>query len=216
MQRYLRPDLLADAGVEHFDQWAATFGQTITEIEMAPTGGGSYRLATRFSRFANVPEMLRIWHVFADVKTAEDLDLRSEVACDTDFLERDTVVKPQRRDLQRVVAKQERARRQRHRVRVRRELEMHARERARGKLAFLVVSDQLDQQGARFLVYGVRGRHDRRLECAIGILGQSERGLHAVLENGRIRFRRAHVHAHLMKVGDGEQGRAVVRIRFDQ
>jgi len=75
MQRYLRPDLLADAGVEHFDQWAATFGQTVCEIEMAPTGGGSYRMATRFSRFANVPEMLRIWHVFADVKTAEDLDL---------------------------------------------------------------------------------------------------------------------------------------------
>uniref|UniRef100_UPI003F9C35A0 DEAD/DEAH box helicase family protein n=1 Tax=Mycobacterium sp. TaxID=1785 RepID=UPI003F9C35A0 len=75
MQRYLRPDLLADAGVEHFDQWAATFGQTVTEIEMAPTGGGSYRMNTRFARFQNVPEMLRIWHVFADVKTAEDLDL---------------------------------------------------------------------------------------------------------------------------------------------
>ena len=44
MQRYLRPDLLADAGVEHFDQWAATFGQTVTEIEMAPTGGGNYRM----------------------------------------------------------------------------------------------------------------------------------------------------------------------------
>ena len=75
MQRYLRPDLLADAGVEHFDQWAATFGQTVTEIEMAPTGGGNYRVATRFSRYQNVPEMLRLWHVFADVKTAEDLDL---------------------------------------------------------------------------------------------------------------------------------------------
>jgi hypothetical protein len=51
MQRYLRPDLLADAGVEHFDAWAATFGQTVTEIEMAPTGGGNYRMATRFARF---------------------------------------------------------------------------------------------------------------------------------------------------------------------
>jgi N12 class adenine-specific DNA methylase len=75
MQRYLRPDLLADAGVEHFDQWAATFGQTVTEIEMAPTGGGNYRVASRFSRYQNVPEMLRLWHVFADVKTAQDLDL---------------------------------------------------------------------------------------------------------------------------------------------
>ena len=75
MQRYLRPDLLADAGVEHFDEWAATFGQTVTAIEMAPTGGGNYRMATRFARYQNVPEMLRLWHVFADVKTAQDLDL---------------------------------------------------------------------------------------------------------------------------------------------
>jgi N12 class adenine-specific DNA methylase len=75
MQRYLRPDLLADAGVLDFDAWAATFGQTVTEIEMAPTGGGTYRLQTRFARFQNVPEMLRMWHVFADVKTAEDLRL---------------------------------------------------------------------------------------------------------------------------------------------
>ena len=73
--RYLRPDLLRAAGVEQFDQWAATFGQTVTEIEMAPTGGSSYRLNTRFARFANVPEMLRMWHVFADVKTAQDLQL---------------------------------------------------------------------------------------------------------------------------------------------
>jgi N12 class adenine-specific DNA methylase len=75
MQRYLRPDLLADAGVLDFDAWAATFGQTVTEIEMAPTGGGTYRLQTRFARFQNVPEMLRMWHVVADVKTAEDLRL---------------------------------------------------------------------------------------------------------------------------------------------
>jgi N12 class adenine-specific DNA methylase len=75
MQRYLRPDLLREAGVEDFDAWAATFGRTVTEIEMAPTGGGSYRQATRFAKFQNVPEMLRLWHVFADVKTAEDLML---------------------------------------------------------------------------------------------------------------------------------------------
>lgn len=75
MQRYMRPDLLQDAGVLTFDAWAATFGQTVTEIEMAPTGGGNYRMQTRFARFQNVPEMLRLWHVFADVKTAEDLQL---------------------------------------------------------------------------------------------------------------------------------------------
>ena len=76
MSRYLRPDLLARAGVEDFDSWAATFGQTVTEIEVAPTGGGDYRMHTRFARFTNVPEMLRSsWHVFADVKTGEDLRL---------------------------------------------------------------------------------------------------------------------------------------------
>ncbi|NCD20551.1 MAG: helicase, partial [Actinobacteria bacterium] len=75
MQRYLRPDLLEDAGVLEFDRWAATFGQLVTEVEMAPTGGGSYRQKTRFAKFGNVPEMLRTWHTFADVKTADDLHL---------------------------------------------------------------------------------------------------------------------------------------------
>ncbi|MGO9973429.1 MAG: helicase-related protein, partial [Solirubrobacteraceae bacterium] len=75
MQRYLRPDLLRAAGVEDFDAWAATFGELVTEIEMAPTGGGSYRMHTRFARFTNVPEILKLWHVFADVRTTEDLNL---------------------------------------------------------------------------------------------------------------------------------------------
>ena len=74
MQRYLRPDLLAAAGVAEFDVWAATFGQTVTAIEVAPDGGGM-RLNTRFAKFRNVPELLRQWHVSADVKTAEDLQL---------------------------------------------------------------------------------------------------------------------------------------------
>ena len=75
MQRYLRPDLLRETGVEAFDSWAATFGEKVTDVEMAPQGGGAFRLKTRFSKFVNVPEMLRMWHVFADVKTAEDLNL---------------------------------------------------------------------------------------------------------------------------------------------
>lgn len=79
MQRYMRPDLLEAAGVADFDSWAATFGQTVTEIEMSVTGG--YKQKTRFARFQNVPEMLRTWHTFADVKTAEDLKLpRPELA----------------------------------------------------------------------------------------------------------------------------------------
>jgi N12 class adenine-specific DNA methylase/SAM-dependent methyltransferase len=75
MCRYLRPDLLEAAGIKHFDAWAATFGEIVTEMEMAVTGGGNYRLKTRFARFQNVPEMLRILHLLADVKTAEDLKL---------------------------------------------------------------------------------------------------------------------------------------------
>jgi N12 class adenine-specific DNA methylase/SAM-dependent methyltransferase len=75
MQRYLRPDLLAAAGIEVFDTWAATFGQVVSQVEMAPEGGSSFRMKSRFARFANVPEMLRMFHVAADVKTAEDLAL---------------------------------------------------------------------------------------------------------------------------------------------
>lgn len=73
MQRYLRPDLLADAGLTSFDGWAATFGQVTTELEVSVTG--QPRLKARFQKFVNVPELLRMWHVFADVKTAEDLQL---------------------------------------------------------------------------------------------------------------------------------------------
>ena len=75
MQHYLRPDLLSAAGIEDFDTWAATFGQTVTQIEMAPEGGSSFRQKTRFAKFTNVPEMLRMWHVSADIKTGEDLRL---------------------------------------------------------------------------------------------------------------------------------------------
>jgi N12 class adenine-specific DNA methylase len=75
MQRYLRPDLLEAAGIQVFDSWAATFGQVVTQVELAPEGGDSFRVKSRFARFRNVPEMLRMWHVFADVKTAADLNL---------------------------------------------------------------------------------------------------------------------------------------------
>jgi hypothetical protein len=74
MQRYLRPDLLGQAGLEDFDTWAATFGQLTTSIELSPDGG-RFRMQTRFAKFANVPELLRMWHVSADIKTAEDLKL---------------------------------------------------------------------------------------------------------------------------------------------
>ncbi len=75
MQKYLRPDLLEAAGIGAFDAWAATFGQTVTQMEMAPTANNTFRMKTRFAKFQNVPEMLKLWSIFADVKTAEDLQL---------------------------------------------------------------------------------------------------------------------------------------------
>lgn len=74
MQRYLRPDLLEDAGVLQFDAWAATFGRTVTDVELSPDGA-SFRMKARFARFHNVPELLRMWWLSGDVKTAEDLNL---------------------------------------------------------------------------------------------------------------------------------------------
>ncbi len=73
MQKYLRPDLLKAAGINDFDAWAATFGTLVTELELTPEGG--HRQKTRFARFDNLPELLRMWHVSADVKTAEELNL---------------------------------------------------------------------------------------------------------------------------------------------
>lgn len=74
MQRYLRPDLLRAAGVEVFDAWAGTFGQQVTAIEVSPDGG-RFRMKTRFAKFTNVPELVRMFHIVADVKTADDLNL---------------------------------------------------------------------------------------------------------------------------------------------
>jgi len=74
MQRYSRPDLLADAGLTDFDTWAATFGEIVTDLELAPDGS-RFRMQARFAKFRNVPELLRLWHVSADIKTAEDLNL---------------------------------------------------------------------------------------------------------------------------------------------
>ena len=76
MQRFMRPDLLEEAGIYSFDQWAATFGQTVEEMELKPEGTG-FRQTTRFAKFRNVPELLRLFHVFADVKMADDLNLKT-------------------------------------------------------------------------------------------------------------------------------------------
>ncbi|MEW1982419.1 helicase-related protein [Citricoccus sp. NPDC079358] len=75
MQRYLRPDLLEAAGINDFDTWAATFGEVVSEMEMSVAGGDRFKMKERFAKFQNVPELLKMFHTFADVKTAEDLQL---------------------------------------------------------------------------------------------------------------------------------------------
>lgn len=74
MQKYLSPSVLERARVDHFDAWAATFGQAVSSLERSPDGSG-YRLNTRFSRFVNVPEMVKMFRSVADVKMRGDLNL---------------------------------------------------------------------------------------------------------------------------------------------
>jgi N12 class adenine-specific DNA methylase len=74
LQRYLAPEMLAAAGVEHFDAWAANFGEAVTALELAPDGSG-YRMHTRFAKFVNLPELLSMFRSFADVQTADMLQL---------------------------------------------------------------------------------------------------------------------------------------------
>jgi N12 class adenine-specific DNA methylase len=76
MQRFLDPETLREAGIHSFDQWAATFGKTVDEMELKPEGTG-FRQTTRFAKFRNVPELLRLFHLFADVKMADDLNLKT-------------------------------------------------------------------------------------------------------------------------------------------
>jgi len=74
MQRYLQYEILRRNGLQHFDCWASTFGETVTAIELAPEGTG-YRAKTRFARFYNLPELMSMFKEVADIKTADMLDL---------------------------------------------------------------------------------------------------------------------------------------------
>jgi N12 class adenine-specific DNA methylase len=74
MQRYLQPQRLKELGLQQFDAWAATFGEAVTALEIAPDGSG-YRMHTRFSRFINVPELMSVFGEVADIQTAEMLKL---------------------------------------------------------------------------------------------------------------------------------------------
>ena len=74
MQRYLQHDALERIGLNHFDAWAANFGETVTAMELAPEGTG-YRARTRFSKFFNLPELMSLFREVADIKTADELNL---------------------------------------------------------------------------------------------------------------------------------------------
>lgn len=74
MQSYLQRQTLKENGIEFFDGWAGVFGETVTALELAPSGNG-YRTKTRFAKFTNLPELQKLYRSFADVKTADMLNL---------------------------------------------------------------------------------------------------------------------------------------------
>ncbi len=74
MQRFLDPHGLRSRGIEHFDAWAATFGEVVDTMEISPDGAG-LRPRSRFARFTNLPELQQMFRAFSDVQTAEMLNL---------------------------------------------------------------------------------------------------------------------------------------------
>ena len=74
IQRYLQYNTLVKKGLQHFDAWASTFGETVTAIELTPEGTG-YRAKTRFAKFYNLPELMAMFKEVADIKTADMLNL---------------------------------------------------------------------------------------------------------------------------------------------
>ena len=74
VQRYLQYDTLAQNGLQHFDSWASTFGETVTALELAPEGT-NYRAKTRFAKFYNLPELMHMFREVADIQTADMLKL---------------------------------------------------------------------------------------------------------------------------------------------
>ena len=103
MQRYLQYAGLKENSLEHFDNWASTFGETVTAIELAPEGTG-YRVKTRFAKFHNLPELMSMFKEVADIQTAETLNLPTP-----EFENINVVVKPSEIQQEMVKALGERA-----------------------------------------------------------------------------------------------------------
>lgn len=74
MQRYLAPDLLRAQGVAAFTSWANTYGSIVESVEVKPEGSG-YQIKQRFAKFHNLPELMSTFHDYADLLTADKLDL---------------------------------------------------------------------------------------------------------------------------------------------
>ena len=103
IMRYLQYDTLMNMGMGHFDSWAATFGETVTAIELSSEGTG-YRAKTRFARFFNLPELISIFKEAADIQTSDMLNLPVP---DAEFI--NEVLKPSEEQQDMVVAFSERA-----------------------------------------------------------------------------------------------------------
>ncbi|MNW42286.1 hypothetical protein D3C74_194520 [compost metagenome] len=74
MQRFLQPHLLQKLGLNFFDNWAATFGEVVSSLEITPEGSG-YRMKSRFAKFHNLPELMSMFRLVADIQTADMLKL---------------------------------------------------------------------------------------------------------------------------------------------
>lgn len=74
MQRYLRPDLLQKADLQTFDDWASTFGEVVSQLEIKPAGNG-FQMKNRFSKFVNIPELMQMYKEFADIQTPDMIKL---------------------------------------------------------------------------------------------------------------------------------------------
>lgn len=72
IQRYLQMSALEEQGLQHFDAWAANYGETVTAIELSPEGTG-YRAKTRFAKFYNLPELMSVFKNVADIQTADKI-----------------------------------------------------------------------------------------------------------------------------------------------
>ena len=110
MQKYIQYHSLEEHGLLHFDAWASTFGETVTAIELAPEGTG-YRSKTRFSRFYNLPELMAMFKLVADIQTADMLNLPVPKANYHNI-----VLKPSEHQKEMVAALSERAEKVRNRM----------------------------------------------------------------------------------------------------